>query len=163
MDCDFDTGSPAASMLDTKFLCNNIISDAHKGAKFLDADLKDFFLMSYMDEPEYMRIAFKYFPKDIVERYDIKNKVAPDGYAYIKIKRGMYGLRQAAILAYEQLIQNLAPFGYRPIPNTNFWKHDTRPTIFCLYVDDFGVKYFSKDDAQHLLNALDKNYKYTVD
>ena len=66
-------------------------------------------------------------------------------------------------MAYEQLIQNLAPFGYRPIPNTNFWKHDTRPTIFCLCVDDFGVKYFSKDDAQHLLNALDKNYKYTVD
>ena len=49
--------------------------------------------MPYMDEPEYMCIAFKYFPKDIVERYDIKNKVAPDGYVYIKIKRGMYGLR----------------------------------------------------------------------
>ena len=42
LECDFDTGSPAASMLDTKVLCNSIISDAHKGAKFLDADIKDF-------------------------------------------------------------------------------------------------------------------------
>ena len=49
--------------------------------------------MSYMDEPEYMRIAFKYIPKDIIDRYDISNKVAPDGYVYIKIKRGMYGLK----------------------------------------------------------------------
>ena len=31
------------------------------------------------------------------------------------------------------------------------------------FVDDFGVKYFSRDDAQHLLNALGKDYKYTVD
>ena len=130
LECEFDTGSPAASMLDTKILCNSIISDASRGARFLDADIKDFFLMSYMDEPEYMRVAFKYFPKDIIQRYNLSQKVASDGYVYIKIKRGMYGLKQAAILAHEQLIQHLAPYGYRPIPNTNFWKHDTRPTVF---------------------------------
>ena len=119
--------------------------------------------MSYMEEPEFMRIAFKYFPQDIVQRYDLQSKVASDGYVYIKIKRGMYGLKQAAILAHEQLFQNLAPFGYHPIPNTNFWKHETRPTVFCLCVDDFGVKYFSKNDADHLLQALGSHYKYTVD
>ena len=102
LEVDYDTGSPAASMLDTKILCNSIISDASKGARFLDADLKDFFLMSYMDEPEYMRIHFKYFPKDIITRYNLKDKVAPDGFVYIKIKRGMYGLKHAAILAHEQ-------------------------------------------------------------
>ena len=46
LECEFDTGAPAASMTDNFFLCNSIISDAHKGARFLDADLKDFFLMS---------------------------------------------------------------------------------------------------------------------
>ena len=44
-----------------------------------------------------MRIAFKYFTLDIIICYDLHNKVAPDGYVYIKIKRGMYGLKQAAI------------------------------------------------------------------
>ena len=73
----------------------------------------------------------------------------------------MYGLKQVNILAHEQLIKNLAPFGYRPIPHTNFWKHDTRPTIFCLYVDNYGVKYFSKQDADHLFKALATNHQYT--
>ena len=161
--CEFDTGAPAASMLDTKILCNSIISDAHNGARFLDADLKDFFLMSNMKTPEYMRIAYKYFPADIINRYKLNDKVAQDGYVYIKIKRGMYGLKQAALLAHQQLITTLAPFGYHPIPNTNFWRHETRPTIFCLCVDDFGVKYFSKEDADHLFSALAHHYQYTVD
>ena len=124
LDCEFNTSSPAASMLDTKILCNSVISDAPKGAKFLDADLKDFFLMPFMDDPEHMKIAFKYFPQDIIRRYDLHNKVAPDGYVCIKIKRGMHGLKQAAILAYEQLVENLTPYGYHPIPHTNFWKYD---------------------------------------
>ena len=119
--------------------------------------------MSWMQEPEYMRIAYKYFPPDIIQRYHLQDKVAADEYIYIKIKRGMYGLKQAAILAHQQLVKNLAPFGYHPIPNTNFWKHTTRPTVFCLCVDDFGVKYFSKADADHLLSALSHHYKYTVD
>ena len=55
----------------------------------------------------------------------------------------MYGLKQAAVLAYEHLIENLAPHGYRPIPRTTgLWKHYTRPITFCLCVDDFGVKYY---------------------
>ena len=149
-------------MTDTKILCNSIISDAHQGARFLDADIKDFFLMSTMKEPEYMKIASKYIPDDIKQRYNLQDKIT-NGYIYIKIKRGMYGLKQAAVLAHEQLVENLKPFGYHPIPNTNFWKHTTRPTIFCLCVDDFGVKYYSKADADHLLSALSQHYQYTVD
>ena len=38
-----DAGSPAANMLETKILLNSVISDATKGARFLSADLKDFF------------------------------------------------------------------------------------------------------------------------
>ena len=30
-------------------------------------------------------------------------------------------------------------------------------------MDNFGVKYFTKDDAQKLLNALGENYTYIVD
>ena len=43
------------------------------------------------------------------------------------------------------------------------WRHRTRPTTFTLCVDDFGVKYFSKDDAHHLLTAVQANYDTTVD
>lgn len=40
-----DAGSPTTNLLETKLLINSVISDAHKGARFLSADLKDFFLL----------------------------------------------------------------------------------------------------------------------
>ena len=43
------------------------------------------------------------------------------------------------------------------------WKHNTTQTIFCLYVDDFGIKFFNKEDAQHLLDTLGTHYTCTVD
>ena len=122
-----DAGSPAALLLETKLLVNSVISDAKRGAKFMSLDLKDYFLMSTMDTPEYMKIHIRNFPPDIIEHYQLLNKLANDNYIYIKIKRGMYGLKQAALLGYQQLIQHLKPFGYAPIPHTDgLWKHTSR-------------------------------------
>ena len=76
----------------------------------------------------------------------------------------MYGLKQAAILAYKQLKENLSKHGYYPIPHTvGMWKHTSRPTTFCLCVDDFGIKYTSQEDAQHLITALQAYYQITID
>ena len=70
----------------------------------------------------------------------------------------MYGLNQEAIISYNQLISHMKPHIYYPVTfTTGLWAHKTRKTFFCLCVDDFGVKYFSKDDANHLLNYL-KNH-----
>ena len=160
---DQDPGSPTASLLETKLLINSVISDASKGARFMSCDLKDFFLASPMDKPEYMRIAIKHFPPDIIQRYHIRNIVHDDGYVYVKIKKGMYGLKQAAILAYNFLVQNLSTHGYYPLPHTvGLWGHLTRRTKFCLCVDDFGIKYFKEDDANHLLDSLKHSYNVSV-
>ena len=35
--------------------------------------------------------------------------------------------------------------------------------VVCLCVDDFGIKYFAKTDAEHLLKTLQQYYKTTVD
>ena len=43
------------------------------------------------------------------------------------------------------------------------WRHNTRKTTFALCVDDFGTKYFSKDDAHHLIDAVKTNYEVTID
>ena len=76
----------------------------------------------------------------------------------------MYGLKQAAVLAYDNLVSTLAPHGYHLIPHTvGLWAHETRPTTFCLCVDDFGIKYFNKADADHLLHALGTKYTTLVD
>ena len=34
---------------------------------------------------------------------------------------------------------------------------------FCLNMDDFGVNYFTKDDANHLLDSLKKHYAISID
>ena len=157
-----DTGSPAASLLETKIIINSVISDASKGARLLTCDLKDFFLATPMERPEYMRIPLKVVPQDIQDQYNLHTKQHKDS-IYIKIKKGMYGLKQAARLAYDLLKQRLKPYGYTPDETCpSIWTHNTRKTVFCLCVDDFGVKYFSKDDAEHLLKAL-HNYKATID
>ena len=39
---------------------------------------------------------------------------------------------------------------------------DTTKKI-CLCVDDFGIKYYTKDYADHFLHAIGQTYKYTTD
>ena len=102
-----------------------------------------------------MKVKYKHIPDDIRLMYNFKNKVTSDNFIYIKIKKGMYGLKQAAILAYENLQSNLKPFGYAPVIGTvGMWQHNTRLTTFCFCVDDFGVKYSKPEDAQHLQMQL---------
>ena len=116
-----------------------------------------------MEGDEYMRVKYKHIPEDIRIRYNLKTKVTKDENVFIPIEKGMYGLKQAAILPYNHLKANLAQDGYSPIIGTvGIWKHETCPTKFCGCVDDFGIKYFTTDDANHRLNSLGKHYKYTI-
>ena len=117
-----------------------------------------------MDQPEYMKVLYNHLPDDIKQKYNLHTKVTSNNYIYIRIKKGMYRLKQAAILAYDNLQRRLKPFGYTPVTGTvSVWQHKSRPTKFCLCVDDFGIKYYSKDDAQRLLNTIGSNYQYTTD
>ena len=76
----------------------------------------------------------------------------------------MSGLKQAALLAYKNLKNSLVPYGYYPIQGTvGLWEYQTRLIKFYLSVDDFGIKFWSKEDAQHLCNAIRVMFKYTVD
>jgi hypothetical protein len=160
-----DVRSPAVGLIDTKLHWNSVISDAHRGARYCTADLKDFFLVSDMTIYQYMRIHRKYIPQDIQEQYQLTSAhFDSKGYAYVEIRKGMYGLKEAAILAYDQLRTHLAPFGYAPVPFTpGLWRHDSKPITFTLAVDDFGIKYFDKADVTHLFAALATRYAYTTD
>ena len=75
----------------------------------------------------YMRTHSKYFPPNIRDRYNIEGIIAVDGYVYNKIIKGLYGIKQAAIIAYNQLISYMEPHGYYPVPfKTGTWAHKTR-------------------------------------
>jgi hypothetical protein len=75
----------------------------------------------------------------------------------MEIRKGMYGLKQAGIIANQRLTKHLAKFGYHPTPRTpGLWRHCTRNIAFALVVDDFGIKYVGKQHADHLLAALNE-------
>jgi len=144
-----DVRSPAVSTLDAKLDINSTISDAHKGARYCTADIKDFFLCSTMQVYQYMRIHQCYIPPEVLDEYNLTSEhFDSKGFVYLKIRKGMYGLKEAAILAYDQLKDNLAKYGYIPFKHTpGMWHYATRQLTFTLAVDDFGIKYFSKQDA----------------
>ena len=102
-------------------------------------------------------------PQEFIDLYDLGSKVK-NGYVYIEIQRGMYGLPQAGILANKLLKERLLQNDYFEVPHTPglFW-HKTRPVWFTLVVDDFGIKYVGKEHAQHLLNILKEFYKIEED
>ena len=73
----------------------------------------------------------------------------------MRIKRGMYGLKQVAILVYEQLVKHLKiQVCYSVIGTNAIFSHKTQGKRFCLFVDDFGIKYHPTEDAYHILNKL---------
>ncbi len=43
------------------------------------------------------------------------------------------------------------------------FKHSSRDTMFTLVVDDFGIKYKTPDDAEHLIMCLQLLYEIKVD
>ena len=112
----------------------------------------------------YIHVRPEMIPQEVCNdpRYEIHT--AADGFIYLEIRRGMYHLKEAGIIAFNQLVQKLAPAGYEPMLFTpGLWKHRTKPTTFVLCVDDFGVKYFSKADAQHLIDTIKENYELSID
>lgn len=101
INCPFDCGTPIADLLLVKMLLNSVVSTP--GAKFFTIDIKNFYLNTPMKRREYMRMKMENFPEDAIQQCKLKNKVATDGYIYVKISKGMYGLPQAGIIAQELL------------------------------------------------------------
>ncbi len=76
----------------------------------------------------------------------------------------MYGLPQSGSNSHDELEERLNKEGYFKSPLVPaFWKHKTQPTQFVLIVDNFDIKYFKKEDNDHLIDTLKKYYNVKVD
>ena len=106
-----------------KILINSTISTPN--AKFCVFDVWNFYLGTPVQRFEYMFIYLKDVPPDIIQQYNL-NDIAINGKVYVEIRKGMYGLPQASILANKLLQKNLAQFGYFPCKHTpGLWKYQT--------------------------------------
>eukprot|EP00957_Ditylum_brightwellii_P018300 1378256-Ditylum_brightwellii.AAC.1 len=74
-----------------------------------------------------MQLPIDIIPSEVKTEYKLHEKVH-NGYVYMELQKGMYGLPQANILANNLLTERLATKGYRPCRHTlELWKHDWRP------------------------------------
>ena len=157
----FETSTRTADLITAKLLFNSTIST--EGAKFMGIDIKDFYLNNKMKRFEYMKIPMSMLPDDIIGQYNLKD-IEVNGYVYVEIRKGMYGLPQAGRIASEALKPHLEKHGYYEAKHTHgLFKHKTRPVTFCLIVDDFGVKYIGEEHAKHLVSCLKEKVKPIAD
>eukprot|EP00804_Cyclotella_cryptica_P003021 CCRYP_006028-RA/>CCRYP_006028-RA protein AED:0.37 eAED:0.37 QI:0/-1/0/1/-1/1/1/0/464 len=134
----WDVATPTSDLTTTKLLFNSVISTP--GAAFLGMDLKNFYLNTPMDRPEYMKLKLALIPEEIIVKYKLCDK-QHDGWVYVQIDLVMYGLPQAGILANKLLMKRLAQAGYHPCQFTpGLWRHVWHPIAFCLVVDDLASR-----------------------
>jgi hypothetical protein len=95
-------------------------------------DIKNYYLRTPLPRFEYMKMLLSRFPEEIIQKYNL-NALALDGWVCIKIQKGVYGFKQAVLLANKLLQTRLAPFGYYPARHIpGLWLHQTRPISFTL-------------------------------
>ena len=133
------------------------------GARYMTADIKDFYLGTPMDNPEWMWVDMRLIPDSIVLKYDLTS-LARNGRVLARVDKGIYGLPQAGLLAQQRLIAHMAKHGYHQSPTTPcLFTHEYRPISAVLVVDDFGVKYVGREHAEHLMAALGELYTMKED
>ena len=144
----------SADITTAKLHWNSVISTPH--ARYMCLDIKLFYLSADLEYYEYMKMW-------IIDQYHLLQH-AKDGMVHIEMRKAVYGLPQAGILANKKLCRMLEPHGYHEHDNTpGLWSHKTRPISFTLVVDDFGVKFVRHKHADHLIRCPQTTYKLTED
>jgi hypothetical protein len=58
----------------------------------MSAEIKNFYLNTLLDHPEYMKLSIDLIPDEIIEEYDLLSIVYYKGMVFMQIGRSMYGL-----------------------------------------------------------------------
>ena len=99
-----ETFTPNADINIAKCLFSSVIST--KFTKFLDLDIKDFYLNTNMDQYEYMWLPQWIPPQDFIDENQIEHLFI-DNRILAKIRKSMYGLPQEGLISYIALIKHL--------------------------------------------------------
>jgi hypothetical protein len=156
----YAASAATASMELVKMLLQSVVSD---GAKFMTIDIKDYYLNTPLQRPEFIRLRLNQLPDEIRHAYHLDKFIFHDSVLF-RVDNTMYGLPQAGLLSQQRLIPHLAKFGYHQCPRTPcLFRHTDNGITFSLVVDDFGVKYTSAASVNHLIDCLQLLYPLHVD
>ena len=115
-----------------------------------------------MIRPEYIRITRKQLPDETMVEFQLDQYLDKD-VVYFEVNKGMYGLKQAGLLANERIVKLLAEHDYiqsKYVPCL-FRSKDKR-TSFCLVVDDLLIK-AKPAEREKLYTCLRTLYEITTD
>ncbi len=70
-------------------------------------DIKNFYLNMPMERYEYVRLKLTDIPDEIITQYNLHAIATTNGYIDVEIRKGMYGLPQAGLLAQQLLEKRL--------------------------------------------------------
>ena len=111
INCPGEVGTPTAEMALVKVMWNSVIST--QNARYMTMDLKDSYLNTPLKRYEYIKLKLSDVPEEIINEYNLREKETADGHVYVEVRRGMYGLPQAGLIAQEELEERLNENGYR--------------------------------------------------
>jgi hypothetical protein len=90
LDYSGDVATLTADITTFKILINSTLST--KDAAMMMMDIKNYYLSTPLPRFEYMKMLLSRFPEEIIQKYNL-NALAVDGWVYIEIRKGMYGLK----------------------------------------------------------------------
>jgi hypothetical protein len=108
LDYSGDVATSTADITTFRILINSTLSI--DDASMMMMDIKNYYLGTPLPRFEYMKMLLSRFTEKIIQKYNLK-ALAVDGWIYIEIRKCMYGLKQAGLLANQLLQTRLAPFG----------------------------------------------------
>jgi hypothetical protein len=121
LDYSGDVATSTADITTFKILINSTLSI--EDAAMMMMDIKNYYLGTLMPRFAYMKMLLSRFPEEIIQKYNL-NAYAVEGWVYIEIRKVIYRLEQAGLLANQLLQTRLAPFGYYPARHTpGRWLH----------------------------------------
>jgi hypothetical protein len=94
LDYNGETATSTVDITTFKILSNSTLPT--KYAKMMMMDIKNYYLVTPLPTYEYMRLPISILPLEIIEKYQL-TRLAVDGWVYVEIRKGMYGLKQADI------------------------------------------------------------------
>ena len=97
-----DVATPTGSLELVKLIINSVIS--RPGAKFACFDVKNFYLDTPLEEPEYVWIKLTDIPQEFLDEYTLLN-FQRNGWIYFEIIHECYGLKQSVKLANDLLMK----------------------------------------------------------
>ena len=143
----------------------SVLADRKKGlnAKYVTLDLKDYYLGCQLDREEYLWIPTKHMTAKTMNEFNLYQYVS-DGKILFRVDGSMYGHPAAGRIAQTAFKALVKAHGYHEHPDVPcLFTHSTRPTSFTLIVDDLGIKIFSENDLQHLIDTIKVKWDVKVD